>query len=222
MPLLLIKKCYKILFILITAGERWVTTSPQGKEKILEASLEEFAEKGFDGARVDRIAESAGVNKALIYYYFKSKEQLFVAVIDYLFLKAMPTKLEMPGASVRENFLHLMTQFLMFLHENPYFVKIMDQAVMKGGGLFEQIPQQNIFYQLGMELYMEGVKNGEFRLVEEPVDYLVSLLGACYFFFSHRNGINKFYSKKDESEMIQMRIRTMKDIVTRVFFNNPE
>ncbi len=199
-----------------------MTTFPQGKEKILEASLEEFAQKGFDGARVDRIAGNAGVNKALIYYYFKSKEGLYAAVIEYLFLKAMPAKLEMPGASVRENFLHLLAQFLIFLHENPYFVKIMDQAVRKGEDLFEHIQQQNVFYNLAMDLYREGVRNGECRPLEHPEDYLVSLLGACYFFFSHKSGVMKFYGDQDESEIIRMRVRTMKDIAERVLFHDPK
>ncbi|ACL70219.1 TetR/AcrR family transcriptional regulator [Halothermothrix orenii] len=51
------------------------------KEKILKVSEQVFAEKGFDGARVDEIARKAGVNKALIYYYFDGKDDL----LDHLF-----------------------------------------------------------------------------------------------------------------------------------------
>lgn len=46
------------------------------RERILDAARSEFAEKGFDGARVDEIAKRAEVNKALIYYYFKGKDEL--------------------------------------------------------------------------------------------------------------------------------------------------
>lgn len=46
------------------------------QQKILAAAEAEFAEKGFDGGRVDEIARRAGVNKAMLYYYFQSKEQL--------------------------------------------------------------------------------------------------------------------------------------------------
>ena len=59
---------------------------PRTKLKILKAAEKLFAEKGFDGARVDDIAGNAGVNKALIYYYFKSKrdilEELFSDLIQ--------------------------------------------------------------------------------------------------------------------------------------------
>ncbi len=50
------------------------------KEKILRAAREAFAEKGFNGVSVDEIAKRAGVKKALIYYYFPSKEELFEEV----------------------------------------------------------------------------------------------------------------------------------------------
>jgi AcrR family transcriptional regulator len=56
--------------------------SASAREKILEASVEEFSRKGFAATRVDVIAESAGVNKQLIYYYFGSKAQLYDAVVD--------------------------------------------------------------------------------------------------------------------------------------------
>ncbi|GAA1975709.1 TetR family transcriptional regulator [Catenulispora subtropica] len=52
------------------------------KRLLLDAAVEEFAASGFQGARVDRIAKSAGVNKERIYQYFGNKEQLFATVLD--------------------------------------------------------------------------------------------------------------------------------------------
>ncbi|MFH1374292.1 MAG: TetR/AcrR family transcriptional regulator [bacterium] len=54
---------------------------PGTRENILTAALDEFARLGMAGARVDRIARAAGVNKAMIYYYFSSKEALYQSVI---------------------------------------------------------------------------------------------------------------------------------------------
>src|SRR5262245_60006378 len=51
------------------------------REKILTAAIEEFAARGFDGAKVDRIAHSAGVNKAMLYYHFRSKAALFLDIL---------------------------------------------------------------------------------------------------------------------------------------------
>ncbi|HED23724.1 MAG TPA: TetR/AcrR family transcriptional regulator, partial [Firmicutes bacterium] len=51
------------------------------KQRILNAAEEVFAEKGFDGARVDDISNRAGVNKALLYYYFSGKQDLFEELV---------------------------------------------------------------------------------------------------------------------------------------------
>jgi AcrR family transcriptional regulator len=63
--------------------------------KILMAAEEVFAEKGYDGARVDEIAKRAGVNKALIYYYFKSKEQILEELSKKHLQKILDIKQEM-------------------------------------------------------------------------------------------------------------------------------
>jgi AcrR family transcriptional regulator len=55
------------------------------RDKIVAAALQEFAEHGQEGARVDRIAASAGVNKAMIYYHFHSKDNLYIEVVTSFF-----------------------------------------------------------------------------------------------------------------------------------------
>lgn len=58
------------------------TAAVGSRERILRAALVEFAENGLAGARVDQIASEAGVNKAMIYYHFSSKENLYRDVIE--------------------------------------------------------------------------------------------------------------------------------------------
>lgn len=60
------------------------------EDKILEAANTIFLEKGFDGARMQDIANEAGINKALLHYYFRSKEKLFDAVFSRTVVKLMP------------------------------------------------------------------------------------------------------------------------------------
>ena len=52
------------------------------QQEILAAATAEFAAHGFGGARIEAIAERAGVNKKLIYYYFDGKDELFLAVLE--------------------------------------------------------------------------------------------------------------------------------------------
>ena len=67
------------------SGQKQTDDPPGTLQKILDAARHEFAERGLDGARVDRIAERAGVNKAMIYYHFKSKDELYFEVIRTFF-----------------------------------------------------------------------------------------------------------------------------------------
>src|SRR2546427_6432132 len=57
----------------------------ESRAAILRAAVGEFAREGVSGARTDAIARSAGVNKALLYYYFKDKDALYQAVLDQVF-----------------------------------------------------------------------------------------------------------------------------------------
>lgn len=189
-----------------------------GKEKILDASLREFAERGFDGARIDRIAANADVNKALIYYHFKNKEELYLSTINDLFLRAKPDSLEMSGLTIREKMFGVIEQFIWFLHENPYFVQIMDHSVHQDKDIFKGLHEQNIYFEAVIALYEEGLNKGECRQVEHIVDCVVSLLGASYFYFSHRNAVKKFYVDLKETDIVGIHVRTLKEIVSRVLF----
>lgn len=78
----------------------------ESRERILAAARTEFAEKGFDGARVDEIARRANVNKALIYYYFQGKEELLQELLRQFLVERKrrrtsishdPAKKDLPG-----------------------------------------------------------------------------------------------------------------------------
>ena len=55
--------------------------NPETKERILQAAQKEFADRGFSGARMESIAERAGINKAMLFYYFSSKDNLYQTVL---------------------------------------------------------------------------------------------------------------------------------------------
>ena len=65
------------------------------REKILKVATKLFARKGFDGARVDEIAKKAGVNKALIYYYFKSKKEILEEIMERFLEESLRRKQKM-------------------------------------------------------------------------------------------------------------------------------
>src|SRR5580700_8969817 len=66
-----------------------MATDSNTEQKILEAAEEIFHEKGFDGARMQEIADKASINKGLLHYYFKTKDSLFQAIFSMAFRKMM-------------------------------------------------------------------------------------------------------------------------------------
>lgn len=109
--------------------------SINSKEKILEAAEQIFAEVGFDGARVDDIAARAGVNKALIYYYFESKD----AILDELFARLMEdgrrvqnkALSDFPQINTREEYMGFMERNLEFAISRRNLIKIALTESMK-------------------------------------------------------------------------------------------
>ncbi len=104
------------------------------KDRILHAAEEIFARKGYDGARVDEIAQKAGVNKALIYYYFKSKEEILHALIHHTVndllaeLGDNPKNLFEKCIESREAMTDLFFRFLKFLdgHKDLFTILMME------------------------------------------------------------------------------------------------
>lgn len=81
------------------------------KELLLAAAIEEFAEYGLAGARIDRIAERAGANKRLLYVYFGDKDTLFNAVLEHQvgqLAEAIPLTPEDLGAYAGARFDHML------------------------------------------------------------------------------------------------------------------
>ena len=105
------------------------------KQRILEAAEQIFAEVGFDGARVDDIALRAGVNKALIYYYFESKD----AILDELFEKLMAdgksvqsqTLSDYPNMDREDTYMEFMKKNLEFAFSHRNLIKIALTESMK-------------------------------------------------------------------------------------------
>ncbi|MCP5051919.1 MAG: TetR/AcrR family transcriptional regulator, partial [bacterium] len=90
-------------------------------------ALKEFARYGFSGSRIERIAQSAKANKAMIFYYFSSKETLYQLVIKDVFDKMSPVIVELVASDPSpEEFLERVTEFYVGVYsQNPDFVRMM-------------------------------------------------------------------------------------------------
>jgi TetR/AcrR family transcriptional regulator len=164
--------------------------SAETRARILDAALSEFAAHGLAGARTERIATAAAVNKALLYYYFESKEKLYAAAFEMIAGKIRDSSLAVflrdatPGERIlraalnhfdrilaQQEFQSLMQQEMMRLHKGeegmmPILVKKVFEPVL-------------IMYR---SMVREGIAAGE--LID--VDWMqmqLATLGANVFYF---------------------------------------
>lgn len=169
------------------------------RRAILQAALAEFAQAGLSGARMDAIAESAGVNKALLYYYFHHKEDLYAAVLDQFFARFLDRLTEtLSGpASAGERFLCYVRTHFDTVAESPHYARIFVGEIMRAGRggsphierVFARYMQPIAARVIGV--LQEGIASGEFRSVE-PMQFMPSTVGTIVHYFTIAPMLLKF------------------------------
>ena len=92
------------------------------EEKILNAAQRVFVEKGMDGARMQEIANEAGINKALLHYYFRTKQKLFEAIFKKVFKSILPNIMEMVHSDlpIEKKLEIFIEKYIELLLKNPF------------------------------------------------------------------------------------------------------
>src|SRR5580692_403371 len=105
----------------------------QTRSRILDAALAEFGSNGLAGARTERIAEAAGVNKALIYYYFQGKEDLYAAALESVAARISTTSMQVLAlkCSAGERLLRFALNHFDRLHSQTVFQSLMQQEMIR-------------------------------------------------------------------------------------------
>lgn len=186
-------------------------------EKILTAALKEFAAHGLDGGRVDRIAEKAGVNKAMIYYHFKSKEDLYEEVLR-LHLGRLGDFLSTSFDESRglEAFLLKAAEFYVKLFGVAgEYREIMLHDLASGGVhvrklITEMATKANIPTRLTV-LIEEGKRRGEYRQVDSK-QVLLSFLGMNIFYLLAAPLLTDIWELEDEKDFRSRRPQAVVDL----------
>src|ERR1051326_9169638 len=161
----------------------------QSRASILKAAVREFAREGVAGARTDAIARSAGVNKALLYYYFKDKEALYQAVLDDVFsgVRAAIQDALAQNLPPRERLAAYVCAHFDYIASNPLYPRIVHAEFLRAGkdpSRLQRVAKQYfqpIFVNIAA-LLKEGEKCGEFRTVN-PVHFIPSMVSVIVFYF---------------------------------------
>ena len=190
------------------------------QEKILAAAREEFAARGLDGARVDRIARAAGVNKAMIYYHFHSKERLYETVVEQ-FLESVKTFLDraLAEATDLESLLIEVAMFYTRVFETSREMRPIMLREMAAGG----DRARSLFIKMFTEvdaprkiraLFESEMRKGHLRRLDTPQTF-VSFIGMNLFYLLFSPLINSIWEIDNE----QLFRRSRPEAVVDLFLN---
>jgi TetR/AcrR family transcriptional regulator len=160
------------------------------RTRILDAATREFSANGLAGARTERIAEAAGVNKALIYYYFRSKDALYSAALEAVATRVAVSSMGVLGreCSAGERLLRSALNHFDRIYSQPVFQTLMQQEMIrlrKGEANALSPLVDKLFRPMGdrmMAAAAEGIRLGELIPVEAS-QLMYATLGPNVFYF---------------------------------------
>ena len=162
--------------------------SPETRQKILQAALETFAEKGYDGASTRAIAAKAGVNLGLLPYYFGDKEKLWQAAVDLAFAELQRgldiVRNDPQIAGDRERAGGMIRAHVHYVAAHPEFVRLMHDEGKRRGPRMRWIVDRHVrpIYEVIVKLFessrTEATERDSAWQSVDPVHFFYVLAGA--------------------------------------------
>lgn len=162
----------------------------QTEEKIFEAATDVFVDKGMDGARMQDIANHAGINKALLHYYFRTKDQLFNAVFEMIARKILKKFAPVfdENLTLEEKIRFFYREHIAFLQANPRLPGFLLNEVNRNPArirkLLSNVDFENIWLKL-YEQHKEELNNYNITQATMP-QLMISLVSLSVFPFAAR------------------------------------
>jgi TetR/AcrR family transcriptional regulator len=170
------------------------------KERLLKSGLTEFGNKGFSGARTEKIAKRARCNARLLYYYFGDKEGLYLSCLDRVYseIREREHELNLKDMEPRVAILKLVNFTFDHMCNNPNFVKIVAVENTEGGKYLKKLFKihgaaishiNNV-----REVLVRGFSEKIFRENIDPFQLYFSILALSYLHLSNRHTLSVTYS----------------------------
>jgi TetR/AcrR family transcriptional regulator len=188
------------------------------KEQILTVAEELFAQKGFAGVRTHEIAAKAGVNKAMIYYWYNSKEQLLRAVLQKILFELITLSQEifarkLPPTEVLEEFYR---GFFYYTARHRNFSRLTTMDLGSEGGylrtMFESFFRP--LFERGVRFIDLAVARGEIKPVNAR-QLLVTIYGMTIAYFADANQVALLYGVEDalDDSLLEERLSANLDFI---------
>ena len=165
-----------------------IETTEGTEERIFEAARKVFGRKGRDGARMQEIADEAGINRALLHYYFRSKQGLFEAVFAHMFeqyMRSFDAVLE-PGQPFSELLRRFVDHYIDYAIEHEDMIRLMMGENLRGASILGEALAAAKRTESSLPNRIEhaihaAIQSGEIREVD-PQHTLLTIISACIHF----------------------------------------
>lgn len=196
------------------------------EEIIFNAAKDEFIEKGFDGTRMQEIAKRAGINKALLHYYYRTKEKLFDAIFEKVFKAFMPGVFDVmqSDAPLFTKIEVFITSYLKLIYENPHIPSFVLHELNRNPerltGLFGTV--MGVVRDKGFDKLSETIRKeiAEGKIVPiEPEHLITNIIAMCIFPVIARPIIQSVMFR-NEKELYNEFLKTRAQEVTKFVINS--
>jgi TetR/AcrR family transcriptional regulator len=200
-----------------------VTIQFNTEEKILNAAREIFHRKGFDGARMQEIADEAGINKALLHYYYRSKENLFDAVFKEAFTELFKKIFSIIGSNIplEEKIQYIFNDYIGFMQTKPYIPSFILNELNHNPARITNIlkdlptPPAGIFNEIKKSLEAEGLKNIDHR------QFVINIISLSIFPIIAKPLLKSILNLTEEAynEFIETRKKELPEFILKAIYS---
>lgn len=171
------------------------------RRRLLDAAIDIFAEHGPQAATVDDICAKAGVNKRMVYHYFKDKSDLYRESLECIYDRFYTLEVELgtmmlPAEQLLET---LVRRYYQFLSGHPQFIRLISYENLNRGRAASKLhlEGQKAPVVTALQLALDkGKTEGRFRQNIEVTDLLVSIFALCFFYFSNHYTMSLFLGEQ--------------------------
>ena len=192
----------------------------RSRQAILVAATDEFAKHGLAGARMDQIAIKAGTNKRLIYYYFISKDDLFLATLEnvYADIRGAERELHLDQLDPVEAVRQLVSFTWHYYLAHPEFISLLNSENQHDAMHLKRSKRIREMNSPLVAMIQEVLERGRFQKLFrngiDPIQLYISIAGICYFYLSNNQTLSAIFGQDLRApKALAQRLLHMQDLV---------